>query len=188
MDVLDRVRTIIFNVEEKTAAAMVIADKVVVNLPSGNKVTGFRGEKLEAPYWMLRILEKRNLVRLEEPSITINDILRVHHDETHKRSSRELSALPDNFYFRARRFLERLAQMVNERPTPELVSQLTQAERLLNEVVEKRLTTILYIAISGRGEDQILGKMSPEEEALYRWVRSTIESWRGVVLGGGAER
>jgi DNA replication initiation complex subunit (GINS family) len=107
----------------------------------------------------------------------------VHHYETHKKSSREPSSLPDNFYFRTRKFFEDLDKKISEKPTPEAINQLKQAERLVNEIIEKRLTTILYIAISGRGEEQILGKMSPEEEALYRWVRLTINSWREILLG-----
>jgi hypothetical protein len=183
MSVLNQVKNLLFSVEEKNTSAIVVADKVVLNLPSGNKIVTMRGERLEAPFWIISILESRGLIKQEEPMLTINDILKVHHDETHKKSSRELSTLPDNFYFRTRKFFEDLEKKISEKPTPEAINQLNQAERLVNEIIEKRLITILYIAISGRGEEQILGKMSPEEEALYRWVRLTINSWREILLG-----
>lgn len=183
MNVLDQVKSIIMSIEEKNSSAIVVADRLAINLPNGTKVISVRGEKLEAPFWILNLLEKKGLVKQDEGDLTINDILKVHHDETHKKSSRELSSLPENFYFRLRKYLSNLEKKINEKPAPELINELKKAESLLKEIIEKRLTTILYIAISGRGEESILGKMSPEEEVLYKWFRSTIESWRESVLG-----
>jgi len=188
VDIPSLVKSIVMEIEDKASAGIVVADRLVLNMPDGAKVVSMRGEKLEAPHWMLRILDSKGLVKQEEPDLTINDILRIHHDETHKKSSRELSLLPENFYFRVRRYLAGLEKKIDERPSPELIQEHSKSLALLSEIVERRLSTILHVAISGRGEESILGRMSPEEEALYRQIRSIIDSWRETVIGKRASR
>lgn len=183
MSIIEEVYKIIMSNEERHASAAVITDNVVINLPNGTKLKLNKGEKLEAPYWLLGILEEKGLIISDEADITLKDILRVHHDETHKKSIRELSSLPDNFYFRVRKYLANLYRKSKESPSIAVVDEVKKSEMLLTEIIERRLTTILYIAVSGRGEEYIIGKLAPEEDALYRWIRDIINKWREAVIG-----
>lgn len=184
MNVIDEIHRIIMGNEDKYSSGIVVSDNVLVNLPNGTKMKLNKGEKLEAPHWLLRDLENKGLVILDEADIGIKDILRVHHDETHKKSSRELSTLPDNFYFRVRRYLSSLYKKNRESPSPSIIDEIKKSEMLLEEIIERRLTTILYIAISGRGEEHIIGRLTPEEDVLYRGIRYVIEKWRELIIGG----
>lgn len=183
MGLEDELGLIELTLEERNIGALVIAERLTLNLPGGVKLRLSRGERLEAPAWLVRLLELEGAVKQEEPDIGITDIARAHYEETHKKTSKELARLPENFYSRVRDYLQKLDMALRASPTPALLEEKAKARAFMEEVIDRRLSAIALVAVSGRGEEALLGKLSPEEEALYKWVKGKVLVWRERVIG-----
>ncbi len=149
--------------------------------PSG--VSSFsRGDEVDLPRWQARELRSRGIVEPKEREIGAEDIARIHFSEVHSKGAVELAPLPERFYMMAREYIRSLDQAIKENPNPALFTDRANTEKLVADIVDRRLNKIFRLAIAG-GDDSALDKMTPEEKILYQTLLTIIREWRNSVIG-----
>ena len=143
--------------------------------------TGFidvrRGDELELPRWQARLLRDLGYVEVRDGGVDL-DFVNLHHYKE-KKSSGQLTQVPQDFYFRASELVERLDRLVREAPSHMVYRDREMAERNLIDMAETRLAKILWLSYSG-GEE-FRDRMTPEERIVYNHVLEAVEAWRGYL-------
>ncbi len=141
-----------------------------------------RGEELDLPRWQARKLREEGVLEIKESEIGSEDIARIHFTEVHSRGAIQLAPLPARFYLKVREYIETLNKAIKENPSPSLFNDRANTEKLLSDIVDRRLNKIVRLVVAG-GDDSVLDRMTPEEKILYQTLLNTIRSWREEIIG-----
>ncbi len=179
-DIRERLRLLEKDYELEPVRVLVLRD---VEIPTPSGVTRVqRGEELDLPRWQARELREKGVVDIKEAEIGSEDIARVHFAEVHSRGAIQLAQLPPRFYLKVREYIESLNRAIKENPSPSLFNDRANTEKLLADIVDRRLNKIVRLVVAG-GDDSVLDKMTPEEKILYKTLLDTIRSWRDEIIG-----
>ncbi len=187
MDKMTTRLTLLEKAYENTMAKVIALksiDRMV--LPDGTVITAQRGDKIEIPRWMARVLEGEKTVSILWDDVSIEDIIRIHYREMQRVSLKDIEQLPDNFYWLVRDYLANLERRIRETPEPQLIEEKRRMQDYLNEIVDKRLQTIALSSLDEKMSSQISARLTPEEQVLLDELRNLIREWRSKILGSNS--
>ncbi|MEB3756434.1 MAG: DNA replication complex GINS family protein [Desulfurococcales archaeon] len=179
-DIRDRLRLLERDYELEPVRVLVLKEAEVPT-PSGVVVIQ-RGEELDLPRWQARKLRDNGVVEIKEAEIGAEEIARVHFTEVHSRGAIQLAQLPPRFYLKVREYIESLNKAIKENPSPSLFNDRANTEKLLADIVDRRLNKIVRLVVAG-GDDSVLDKMTPEEKILYKTLLEILKTWREGIIG-----
>ena len=177
LDLETRLAVIEARYELRPVRVMVVRDAGRIRV-DGVEYELRKGTEVEIPRWMARVLAERGIVEPLESPMTLDDVARVHYMVTEAQSLADTPSLPEDFYLRARDYLESLRRELRRRPDPQLLDELGKAEVYLEEIVTKRLWTVLQLLRSPSARAEVYERLSSEEKALHDTLHEAIEEWR----------
>ncbi|MCW4020560.1 MAG: DNA replication complex GINS family protein [Candidatus Bathyarchaeota archaeon] len=137
------------------------------------------GNEYEVRFWVAQELEKAGVVRPREETLTASRLYPILHRESIQPVS-NLSSLPEDFYPRLRRVLEKLK--ASSKSSPEQMREYEYVEKLSKDIVSCRLKKIISLASTPGQRSQILRNLTVEEAALYEELDKNIGQWRREIL------
>jgi hypothetical protein len=149
-----------------------------IDLP-GIKIGPFKeGKEYEVRFWVAQELKKAGIahLRLDEP---LDLILNKIHWKESVQSSQRVSSLPEDFYPKLRRYLEKLSEKAIKKV--EYRSDYEKASKVSDDITRTRLKKIVSLASSPRTR-QIWGNLTKEEQVLYDHLYAIISNWRTNIL------
>jgi|GEM_PF-3523933 hypothetical protein len=130
----------------------------------------------ELPSYVLEIAAEEGALESAEEELDIKTVNRLQWLESSYEAG--LSKLPASFYPKSRRLLRRLKNKDSR--------AFTEAESTLLALLDSRLNKIVKLALSRKSGAHQREKMQPEEIALYDFVKTIVDTWRGDVIGIGS--
>ncbi len=143
----------------------------------GKKVKLNKGSTIQVPFWLATILEEEKLVKIEfSLKIDVPYLYRLSDNE--KRDER-LQQINPFFYIIA-------SKVFNEYKEKKALSsrEYEYMNRMLREIMTKRLSKIIRIAEKGKNITSTSKNMSAEEKWLYNIVADAIEKWKSMIKNG----
>jgi hypothetical protein len=98
----------------------------------------------------------------------------------------QISALPDNFYSKLRRFLNDLKEQASRQS--EKYQEYDRAKQLARDIVNSRLKKVVALSSAPAQSDQILKKLTSEEKIVYEQLVKIISEWKTGILENGGEK
>ncbi len=151
-----------------------------IELP-GLKVGPFEeGVEYELRFWVASELQKAGVVRFREEDIL--DVVKLHrvHWKERVQPANRVSALPQDFYPRLRRYLTGLVRASEK--NREKISEHEKSVRISNDLVNCRVRKIVSLASAPPLAEQALKGLTTEERSLYHRLNSIIGEWRNRIL------
>jgi len=169
--------------ENISVKAVAIEDIRGLVLPNGTTLSATKGDKIEAPRWIIGYLEEKGLAKRLWEEVGLEDIIRIHYRELDRKSIKEISRLPDNFYFLVKEYMDHLDKIIREKPDPNILNERQRIENYVNEIVNKRLQAIMLLSLNVDDPAELGGKLSPEELELFREIKEKIAEWFLLIFG-----
>jgi DNA replication initiation complex subunit (GINS family) len=94
-----------------------------------------------------------------------------------------MSTLPENFYPKLRRYLNRLRE--NALKNPDKMQEYMKANQLARDIINNRVKKIVSLASIPTPTNQFIKNLTAEELALFEQLHQIISSWRDKILEGG---
>jgi len=145
------------------------------------------GNEYEIPYWAACQLEKSGVTNFrEEEKLDSASIYKVQWKER-VQAAGKMSALPENFYPKLRRYLAELKRDIAEQP--EKIREYEKTRQLACDIVNSRLKKIVSLASTPARAEQLLKNFTGEEKFIYEQLYKIISEWRVQILeyDGGEE-
>ncbi|MEM1873859.1 MAG: GINS complex subunit Sld5 [Acidilobaceae archaeon] len=144
-----------------------------------------RGDELELPRWQARILKNMGFAEIRDSEVDLNTINTFHFRER-RNPPGELVAFQQDFYLRAREFIEKIDRIIRENPSHMLLRDRDSAEKNLVDIAETRLLKLLKLAYSQ--DAGVKTRITVEELVLYDYLLRAVSSWRSYIkkIVGGA--
>jgi len=139
------------------------------------------GKEYEMRYWVAAELVKSGYVRFrEDEPLAFIALNKVHWRETKLQQGLQISALPDQFYPKLRRYLSAVRDKLSAEPSA--ANEYVQATRLANDIINCRLKKIVSLAATPTRSAAVLQALSKEEQTLFENIRSTVAEWESRIL------
>jgi hypothetical protein len=141
------------------------------------------GNEYELRFWIAQELEKARIVRFrQEELLDMQQLHKIHWKERVQGISR-MSTLPENFYPKLRRYLNRLRE--NALKNPDKMQEYMKANQLARDIINNRVKKIVSLASIPTPTNQFIKNLTAEELALFEQLHQIISSWRDKILEGG---
>lgn len=151
-----------------------------IDLP-GVKVGPFKeGKEYEVRFWIAQELKKSGIAHIREEEPLDSKMLNKIQWKEGFQAAQRVTALPENFYPKLRRYLEELNEEAIKRP--EARADYEKAKKLADDITRTRLKKIVSLASSPAQTRQILGNLTEEELTLYNYLYNIIDKWRNRIL------
>ncbi len=139
------------------------------------------GKEYEMRYWVAAELAKSGYVRFrEDESLAFVSLNKVHWRETKLQQGLQISALPDHFYPKLRRYLNALREKLGVDSSA--MNEYVQATRLAKDVVNCRLKKIVNLATTPARSPAFINALTGEERTLFEDVRGIVAKWEADIL------
>ncbi len=146
-----------------------------------------KGTEVELPRWLARSLQSIGAVKILESPLSIEDIARVHFNVLNARSLRDLEPVPEYFYLQVSEYLQDLDERIRREFDASLLDEKRRAELYMNDIVNKRIVTILHALRSPAAIAEISSKLSLEERILADSMKCLLDEWLQAVIREGAK-
>jgi predicted DNA-binding antitoxin AbrB/MazE fold protein len=155
-------------------------DSPEIDLP-GVKVGPFKeGKEYEVRFWIAQELKKSGIAHIrEEEPLDLKMLNKIQWKEGFQTAQR-VTALPEDFYPKLRRYLEELNEEAIKKP--EARENYEKAKKLADDITRTRLKKIVSLASAPTQTRQILGNLTEEELILYNHLHNIIGKWRNRIL------
>jgi predicted DNA-binding antitoxin AbrB/MazE fold protein len=151
-----------------------------IDLPS-IKVGPFKeGTEYEIRFWVAQELKKSGIVHIREEEPLDSKLLNKIQWKEGFQAAQRVTALPENFYPKLRRYLEELNEEAIKKP--EARAEYEKTKKLADDITRTRLKKIVSLASSPAQTRQILGNLTEEELTLYNYLYNIIDKWRNKIL------
>ncbi|MEM2093935.1 MAG: hypothetical protein QXI32_01405 [Candidatus Bathyarchaeia archaeon] len=138
------------------------------------------GREYEMRYWIAAELARRGYVRFREDECLSFAVLnKIHWRETKLQVGLQLSALPEQFYPKLRRYLASLRERLN---VNSVFNEYAQATRLAKDIVNCRLKKIVNLAANPAGSTSAVSALTKEEQFLFEEVKNVVAKWGREIL------
>jgi hypothetical protein len=97
----------------------------------------------------------------------------------------QISALPEDFYPKLRRFTADLKSEAKKQPESEKYQEYNRAKQLAKDIVNSRLRKIVALSSAPAQTDQLLKKLTSEEKLVYEQLVKIISEWKAKILENG---
>jgi hypothetical protein len=139
------------------------------------------GKEVETRYWIASQLIKAGLASVrDEAWLNFNLLYKIHWKETKLQTGRRITALPEYFYPKLRRYLSQLKESATTDTSR--ANEYTNVQRLANDILNCRLKKIVSLSSAPAQTEDILLRLSKEEQILYKFLHSVISKWRKKIL------
>ncbi len=143
------------------------------------------GNEVDTRYWVASQLVDAGLASFHDDGLmTFNVLYKIHWKETKLQMGRRITALPEYFYPKLRRYLRELKKKTVTDTTR--ASEYNNAIRLAHDVVNCRLKKLVNLSSSPAQTEEILQNLSAEERILYESLHALIATWRSQIFKVGA--
>ena len=139
------------------------------------------GKEYEMRYWIAAELVKSGYARFrEDEPLAFIALNKVHWRETKLQTGLQISALPDQFYPKLRRYLKGVREKLSADPAA--ANEYVQANRLAKDIVNCRLKKIVSLAATPTHSASIMQSLSKEEQTLFENVKNAVDIWETQIL------
>ena len=155
-------------------------DSPEIDLP-GVKVGPFKeGKEYEVRFWIAQELKKSGIAHIrEEEPLDFKMLNKIQWKEGFQTAQR-VTALPEDFYPKLRRYLEELNDAAIKKPEKREIYE--KSKNIADDITRTRLKKIVSLASSPKQTRQILGNLTEEEQMLYDYLYEKISKWRTEIL------
>jgi hypothetical protein len=151
-----------------------------IDLP-GVKVGPFKeGKEYEVRFWVAQELKKSGIAHIREEEPLDSKMLNKIQWKEGFQTAQRVTALPERFYPKMRRYLDELNLEAIKRP--EVRADYEKTKKLVDDITRTRLKKIVSLASSPAQTMQILGNLTEEELSLYNYLYNIIDKWRCRIL------
>lgn len=179
VDIGSKLRLILYDYMVRPVR-VVFKESTVEPVPTPNGRAVFRkGDEVDLPRWQARLLAERGIVEVRDQPLDIDSVNMFHYKEKRRSAANQLSPLPQDFYPKAFELVERLDEMIRNKPFHMLLKDREILEKNLVELAEARLAKIIRLAMTEEGG--VREKLTPEETVVYDMILATIREWRNYV-------
>jgi hypothetical protein len=165
-----------FNLENTmvdVVATKNIQDLDLVGVKIGTHSTG---DEFQVRRWIAEQLKDAETVRLKDEEIMdLRSLQKIQWIETSLQTGRRVSELPEMFYPKLRRYIHQLQEK-------EMDSELNQALRLSNDVVNSRLNRVINLSSASPVTVSMIRNLTDEEKGLCESLSKIIFNWREKIL------
>jgi len=171
---------------EDTSTKIIVSRKIQELKVAGVNIgPAEEGRELETRFWIASHLVSAGLANFHEDDLmNFNVLYKVHWKETKLQTGRMISSLPENFYPKLHRYLRRLREKAVSDATR--ANEYANALRLNQDIVDCRLRKIVSLSASPTQTEDVLQKLSKEEQILYNSLHSIVSEWRTKILKASA--
>ncbi len=139
------------------------------------------GKEYEMRHWVAAELVRSGYARFrEDEPLAFIALNKVHWRETKLQTGLQISALPDQFYPKLRRYLKSVRELLSAEPSA--ANEYVQANRLARDIVNCRLKKIVSLAATPTRSTSIIQCLSKEEQILFDSVRNAVTEWEAQIL------
>ncbi len=139
------------------------------------------GQSTELPRWMAEELVSLNLAEVpEEPFET--EIFRALSKEK-MMGPLQLSVLPEDFYLRMRRRVDRIGKSAREGKVRK--EEYDKLRAVCYDLVGMRLSKLLALSSSLTKASDMGERLTPEEKAFFLQAQSVSNEWKTALMGDG---
>ena len=148
---------------------------------AGLKIGPFQeGNEYNVYYWTAHELVASGVAHFrEEDNLDATKLYKVQWKERVQVAG-QISELPENFYPKLRRYLKQLKQEAATKP--EKFGEYPKAKHLADDIVNSRLKKIVTLSSGPIQADQILNKLTIEEQLIYMQLGKNVNQWRTHIL------
>jgi hypothetical protein len=144
------------------------------------------GNEYEVYFWVAKDLATAGMVHFRESDILDFPKLFKQQWIGGIQTPDQISALPDNFYPKLRRFLSDLKEQASKQS--ERYQEYDRAKQLARDIVNSRLKKVVALSSAPAQSDQILKKLTSEEKIVYEQLVKIISEWKTGILENGGEK
>ncbi len=143
------------------------------------------GNEYEFYYWIAQELAAAGVAHFrEEDSLDATKLYKVQWKERVQVAG-QISELPENFYPKLRRYLKQLKHDLSRQP--EKITEYQKTKHLADDIVNSRLRKIVTLSSGPIQADQILNKLTNEEQLIYMQLAKEVNQWRSHILAHETE-
>lgn len=148
---------------------------------AGLKIGPFQeGNEYEVYYWVAQELAGAGIAHFrEEDNLDATKLYKVQWKERVQIAG-QISELPEDFYPKLRRYLKQLK--MDTAMQPQKYAEYQKARHLADDIVNSRLKKIVTLSSGPIQADQILNKLTAEEQLIYMQLGKTVNQWRSHIL------
>jgi hypothetical protein len=140
------------------------------------------GNEYEVYFWVAKELATAGLIHFrEDDALDSTKLYKIQWKEGVQIPG-QISELPEDFYPKVRRYLLFLKE---EATQPDKITEYQKTQHLAKDVVNSRLKKIIALSSAPSQSDQVLKKLSNEEQILYEQLVKLISEWKGKILENG---
>jgi hypothetical protein len=144
------------------------------------------GNEYEVYFWVAKDLATAGMVHFRESDILDFPKLFKQQWIGGIQTPDQISALPDNFYPKLRRFLSDLKEQASKQS--ERYQEYDRAKQLARDIVNSRLKKVVALSSAPAQSDQVLKKLTSEEKIVYEQLVKIISEWKTGILENGGEK
>ncbi len=138
------------------------------------------GNEYEIYYWIASGLAELGIVHFrEEDNLDATKLYKAQWKERVQVAG-QISELPEDFYPKLRRHLTKLKQDIAKHP--EKIQEYQKTKYLADDIVNSRLKKIVTLSSGPLQADQIINKLTSEEQLVYMQLGKIINLWRTQIL------
>jgi|TARA_B100000959_G_scaffold280336_1_gene341977 DNA replication initiation complex subunit (GINS family) len=135
------------------------------------------GDLIELPRWAAEEIAKLGFVEVQEESFEVEMLKALSRERI--QSSNQISTLTDDFYLKLKRYLRRLKDDTETKKS----SKNDYGESYIKamDLLKIRTAKLLPLTV-GEDNQEIMRKITSEEQTLFNEVRNTVQKWRKKIL------
>jgi hypothetical protein len=138
------------------------------------------GNEYEVYNWVAQELAVQGIAHFrEEDHLDATKLYKVQWKERVQVAG-QISELPDNFYPKLRRYLKQLKRDLQKQP--EKITEYQKTRHLADDIVNSRLRKIVTLSSGPIQAEQILNKLTIEEQLIYMQLAKDVNHWRSHIL------
>jgi DNA replication factor GINS len=138
------------------------------------------GNEYEVYNWVAQLLAAQGIAHFrEEDNLDATKLYKVQWKERVQVAG-QISELPENFYPKLRRYLKQLKRDLQKQP--EKITEYQKTRHLADDIVNSRLRKIVTLSSGPIQAEQILNKLTIEEQLIYMQLAKDVNHWRSRIL------
>ena len=135
------------------------------------------GDLIELPRWAAEEIAKLGFVEVQEESFEVEMLKALSRERI--QSSNQISTLTDDFYLKLKRYLRRLKDDTETKKS----SKNDYGESYIKAMDLLKIRTVKLLPLTvGEDNQEIMRKITSEEQTLFNEVRNTVQKWRKKIL------
>jgi len=132
---------------------------------------------IELPRWAAEEIAKLGFVEIQEESFEVEMLKALSRERI--QSSTQISTLTDDFYLKLKRHLRRLKNDTKTKKSSK--NDYDESYIKAMDLLKIRTAKLLPLTV-GEDNQEIMQKITSEEQTLFNEVRNTVQKWKQKIL------